>query len=208
MSQFDFSTQNLSTCTAIMELPAGAVDRVSAERLSWHLEGTGEFQTSSETWAQQTQVIAYRHKGQWYFTPPQHTMQDKWERVHYTEADFVRDRQEEIEILNSPSSPIEITDVHVHMDRRFPSLRNIDFRLRNNTVKKVIWLSCALTNASQPGGMYWQRPYVIKPKGFLAHEVSNAAYGDFCDGVWEQSMVIEEVHFADGSKWLLKQSGN
>ncbi|MGA7930922.1 MAG: hypothetical protein WCA20_33640 [Candidatus Sulfotelmatobacter sp.] len=49
---------------------------------------------------------------------------------------------------------------------------------------------------------------MIKPKGVLAHEVSDSAYGDFCDGVWEQSMVIEEVHFADGSKWLLKQSGN
>jgi len=82
-------------------------------------------------------------------------MQDKWERVHYTETDFARDRQDEFEIRNSPSSPIEITDVHVHMDRQFPSLRNIDFRLRNNTVKKVIWLSMAFTSAGQPGGYYW-----------------------------------------------------
>jgi len=71
MSDFDFSIQNLSTCTTRMELPAGTVDRVAAEQLSWYMGGTGEFQTSSETWTQQTQVIAYRRQGRWYFTPPQ-----------------------------------------------------------------------------------------------------------------------------------------
>jgi hypothetical protein len=40
-------------------------------------------------------------------------MQDKWEKAHYTEADFVRDRKDEIKVRNSPSSPVEITDVHV-----------------------------------------------------------------------------------------------
>ncbi|MGB9491504.1 MAG: hypothetical protein WCA92_13660 [Terriglobales bacterium] len=208
MSDFDFSIQNLSTCTTERELPAGTVDRVAAEQLSWYLGGTGEFQTSSETWTQQTKVVAYRHQGQWYFTPPQQTMQDKWEKVHYTEADFVRDRKEEIEIRNSPSSPIEISDVHVHMDRQFPSRRNIDFRLRNNSVKKVIWLSMAITIAGQPGGVYWSGPYVIKPRGYLAHEYSVSAYGDVCGGVWKHAMIIQEVHFADGSEWKVKQSGN
>ena len=49
---------------------------------------------------------------------------------------------------------------------------------------------------------------MIKPKGYLTHEDDVSAYGDFCDGVWKRAMVIDEVHFADGSKWKLKHSGN
>jgi hypothetical protein len=81
---------------------------------------------------------AYRDQGQWYFIPPQRAMEDKWEKTHYTEADFARDRRDEIDIRNSPSSPVEITDQHAYMIRKFPSLRNIKFTLRNKTSKKVV----------------------------------------------------------------------
>ena len=33
-----------------------------------------------------------------------------------------------------------------------------------------------------------------------------AAYTDFCTGIRKHAMIIEEVHFADGSKWEFKQS--
>lgn len=148
---FDFSNPDLYTCSTKMELPAGTVARFAAEQLSWSLRGTARFQTSSEDWTEQTQVIAYRDQGQWYFIPPQSSMQmqSKWEKVHYTQADFARDRQEEIKIRNSPSSPVEITDVHVYMDRQFPSERNVHFKLRNKTSKKVIAL-----RANDFGGPY------------------------------------------------------
>ncbi len=206
MLDFEFSIPNLYTCTTKMDLPTGTVARFAAEQLSWYLRGTGKFQTSSEDWMEQTQVIGYRDQGQWYFIPPQQHMQAKWEKIHYTEADFARDRQEEIDIRNSPSSPIEITDVHVYMDRKYPSLRNVKFKLRNKTAKKVTWLSAGITIVGLPGGHYWSGPYDIKPKGYLAHEDSVSAYGDFCDGIWKQVMEINEVHFADGSKWEFKQS--
>jgi hypothetical protein len=208
MLDFDYSIRDLSTCSTEMELPTGTVPRFAAEQLTWYLRGTGKFQTASGDWMEQTRITAYRDQGQWYFIPPQRAMQDKWEQVHYTEAALVRDRLEEIEIRNSPSSPIEITDVHVHMDRQFPSLRNIDFRLRNNSVKKVIWLSMRITITDALGGTYWSGPYEIKPKGYLAHEDTVSAYSDFCDGTWKHVMVIQEVHFADGSNWKLKQSGD
>ncbi|MCU1249483.1 MAG: hypothetical protein JWQ49_2512 [Edaphobacter sp.] len=201
---FDFSIHDPFTCSTKMELPTGAVvPRVAAEQLSWYLRGTAKFQTSSEEWLEQTQVTAYRDRGQWYFIPPQRNMQDKWEKAHYTDADFVRDRQEEIEIRNSRQSPIEITDVHVYMDRQYPSLRNIDFKLRNKTSKKVIGLWMRIGDES--GAVDFSGPYQIKPKGYLTHEESVAAYSDFCEGIRKHPMVIEEVSFADGSKWESKR---
>jgi hypothetical protein len=55
----------------------------------------------------QIRLRAFRDQGQWFFEPSQKQMQmqNKWEKVHYTEADFARDRQEEIEVQNGPSSP-------------------------------------------------------------------------------------------------------
>jgi hypothetical protein len=204
MLDFDFSIHDLSTCSTKMELPTGIVDRFAAEQLSWYLRGTGRFQTSAEEWMEQTLVIAYRDQGQWYFIPPQRGMRDKWEKAHYTQADFVRDHQEEIEIQNSPLSPVEVNSVHAYMDRQYPSLRNISFTLRNRTSKKVIWLNVRIGDDS--GAVYMSGPYEIEPKGDLTLKEDVAAYADFCDGIRKHAMVIEEVHFAGGSKWEFKQS--
>jgi len=206
MLDFTFSMNDLFTCTTQFELPAGTVDRVAAEQLAWYVRGTGRFQTTSEVWMEPTQVIAYRDQGQWYFRPPQERMQDKWEKTHYTEKDFARDRQEEIDIPNRPSSPIEITDVHVRMDRQYPSLRDINFKLRNRTSKKVVAFSLRI--GDDKGATIMAGPYTIKAKGYLALEQSSPAYADFCNGIWRQAMVIEDVDFADGSKWQFKQPGN
>jgi hypothetical protein len=204
MLDFHFSIHDLSTCSTKMDLPAGAMPRFAAEQLSWYVRGTATFQTSSEEWTAETQVIAYRDQGQWYFIPPQQAMQDKWEKIHYTEADFGRDRRDEIEIPNPPSSPIEITDVHVYMDRQFPSLRNINFTLRNKTSKRVVALSLRI--GDETGETDMAGPYEIQPMANLAEKTDSTAYADFCEGIRKPTMTIQEVHFADGSKWEFKQS--
>jgi hypothetical protein len=207
MLAFDFSIQDLSTCSTKIDLPAGTVDRFEAEQLSWYLIGTGKFQTSSEAWMEQTRVVAYRDHGQWYFIPPQRDMQSKWGKVHYTLADFARDRREEVEIRNSPFSPVEITNVHVYMDRQYPSGRIVHFKLRNKTSKKVIALSMGIGDES--GVAYLGGPYRIAPKGYLALEDDFSVYSDFCDGIRRKhAMAIEEVDFSDGSKWEFKRSGD
>jgi hypothetical protein len=205
MLEFTFSIDNLSTCTTQFELPVRTVDRIAAEQLSWYVRGTGRFQTASEVWMEPTQVIAYRDQGRWYFTPPQEHMQEKWEQTHYTDKEFARDRREEIDIPNPPSSPIEITDVHVYMDRQSPSLRDIAFKLRNRTAKKVVGFTLRI--GDDKGAVVMAGPYTIKAKGYLPLEESVAAYADFCEGIWRHAMVIEDVDFADGSKWEFKESG-
>jgi hypothetical protein len=206
---FDLSNPDLYTCSTKMELPAGTVARLAAEQLSWYLRGTAGFHTSAEDWTELTQVEAYRDRGQWYFIPPQQSMQSKWEKIHFTQADLLRDRREEVEIGNRPSSPIEITVMHVYMDRKFPLERNVHFRLRNKTSKKVIALRATIGDES--GAIDFGGPYQIAPKGYIALDQGFSAYGDdFCDGVRQRALAIaiSEVDFADGSKWKFKQSGD
>ncbi len=204
MVSFDLPAPYLYTCTPKMQLPSGTIDRLTAEQLTWYVKGTATFQTSSETWVEETRVEAYRRQGDWYFIPPQQGMQEKWEKVHYTEADFARDRRDEIDIRNSSSSPIEIIDLHAHMIREFPSLRNIKFTLRNKTSKNVAAISVRIGSEGLKGFSEMDGPYAIKPGGTLTLEDDVPAYGDFCAGVWRSELVVREVEFADGSKWELK----
>jgi hypothetical protein len=203
MASFDLLAPNLYTCTTKMELPPGTVDRVTAEQLSWYVRGTARFQTSSETWQEVTQMRAYRDQGQWYFIPPQRAMQDKWEKTHYTEADFARDRRDEIDIRNSPSSPVEITDLHAYMIRKFPSLRNIKFTLRNKTSKKVVAIRVRIGIEGLEGFTEMDGPYQIKPNGSLTLEQDDSAYGDFCEGVWKR-----EISSSERSNLLMAQNGS
>lgn len=208
---FDFSIKDLSICTATLEGTGPATASLSgpaAEQFEWYLTGTARFQTSAEEWMEQTKVVAYLDQGQWYFIPPQSNMQDRWEKAHFTKADFARDRPEEIEVWNSPSSPVEITDVHVYMDRQYPSHRNMTFKLRNKTSKKVRALIIWFHNETVPGEV-WLGAGPIQPKGQRTVEDAGfSPYGDFCEGTWKQTMLVEEVDFADGSKWEFKQRAN
>jgi hypothetical protein len=125
------------------------------------------------------------------------------EKLHYTEAGFSRDRRDEIEVPNPPSAPIEITNVHVYMDRKFPSLRDIKFKLRNRTSKKVVALSVTIGDKSGFAGM--SGPYELEAKGQISLGETVAAYGDFCRGPFRHAMVVNDVSFADGSKWEFKE---
>src|ERR1700721_919305 len=209
MLSFDASVQHLSACSTEMELPTGTVPRFAVEQLDWYLPGMGRFQTSSEAWTEETKLIAYREQGKWYFKPPQQQMQNQWEKTHYTETDFRRDRKEEIEVQNSPASPVEITDVHVFMDRKFPSWRNVRFTLRNLTTAKVVGLGMRILMVDNgPGEIDIQGPYQIGPKGELAKEESVDALTNMCGEASKNAMLIYRVEVADGSNWIFKEPAN
>ena len=204
MVSFDISNPSFYACTTSNDVPGGTVERLTSEQLSWFVRGIARFQTSSETWLEEAQIHAYRDNGQWYFVPPQRAMQDKWEKIHYTEADYARDRGNEIEIRNSPVSPIEITALHAYMNREFPSIQNLRFTVRNKTSRKVLMLSIRIGMEASDGATEMAGPYEIKPKSAITLEQDDSAYGDFCQGLWKRYIVVTQVKFADGSKWKLK----
>ena len=201
---FDFSIEDLSISTPYEEMEpiGGTVNRFTAEQSSWYLMGTGRFQTSSESWLEQTRIIAYRDQGQWYFIPAQRDMQRKWQKAHYTDTDFARDLKDEIEVQNNPAAPVEITDVHAYMNREYPEIRNMRFTLRNKTSKKIDAVIVHVHYETEPGGEESLGEGPIEPKGQISEQDADfQAYDDFCEGMIKQSLFIEEVYFADGSKW-------
>jgi hypothetical protein len=77
--------------------------------------------------------------------------------------------------------------------------------LRNKTSKKVVALSIRIGDES--GAVDMSGPYHISAKGFLTLEETVTAYADFCNGVRKQPIVIQDVSFADGSKWEFNEPG-
>lgn len=97
---FTFSFDKVQHSTEILSMPAGS--------RWWYLIGEGTFRLPSGEMKRQTQVVAYRDNGQWYFTPPNY---DKsWEKTHITEADVSTDRADEIEVESNSKCPLEIRD--------------------------------------------------------------------------------------------------
>jgi hypothetical protein len=91
------------------------------------------------------------------------------------------------------------------MNRQFPSLRDIKFVRRNKTSKKVVALCIRIGDES--GAEDMSGPYNISSKGLLTIEENAAANVDSCGRVRKQPIVIQDVSFADGSKWEFKEPG-
>ena len=186
---FTFSFEKVLHSTEILSMPASS--------RWWYLAGEGKFRTQSGETKQETQVVAYRDNGQWYFTPPNYDQ--SWEKAHITEADFLIDRANEVDVKNNPKSPIEIRDVHVFMQRTYPSLRDVKFTLQNRTGKKVKGFTVRLYD--RDGSVTYTAGHEIEPNASLEEKMDSSAYAYFCDGIKKQHLMVERVFFADGSQW-------
>ena len=186
---FSFSFEKVMFSTEILSMPAGS--------RWWYLPGEGTFRTQSGEMKQQTQLVAYRDNGRWYFTPPNYD--SYWEKTHITEADFSIDRADEINVENNPKCPLEIRDVHVFMEREFPSLRDVKFTLQNRTAKRVKGFTVRLYEGK--GGTSHSAGHEIEPNAAIEEKMDSSAYAYFCDGIEKKRFVVESVWFADGSEW-------
>ena len=186
---FSFSFEKVMFSTEILSMPA-------ASRW-WYLAGEGTFQRQSGEIKQETQLVAYRDNGRWYFTPPNYD--GRWEKSHTTEADFAIDRADEIKVENNSRCPLEIRDVHVFMDRKFPSLRDLKFTLQNRTPKRVRGFTVRLYEGK--GSTSHSAGREIEPHAAVEEKMDSSAYVYFCDGIKKKRFVVESVWFADGSEW-------
>jgi hypothetical protein len=128
---------------------SGEILSMPAARRWWYLSGEAVFGGKSPG-KQPSSVVAYRDTGEWYFTPP--NADDYWARTHITEAELTADHVNEVEIQRTANSPLEVLDLHVFIDRKYLSLRNVKFKLRNRTAKKVTAFD--ITLYSNEGGQY------------------------------------------------------
>ena len=103
--------------------------------------------------------IAYRDKGQWYFVPL--NIDSYWEKMHITDAELNADYADEIIIHNSPSGPLEILDLNATLNKDYPSIRNLTFKLRNRSSKKVTGYTLRLY--TKGGDQIYGTPHDIEP---------------------------------------------
>ncbi len=201
---FQYSSDQMYVCPAsLLSAEEGApVFSPAAEQLTWHLSGVGRFRTSRAEWSQPTEIVAYRDSGQWRFEPPQANMTKEWERVHFREADFAEDQRNKFKAENSRESPIEIAEIHAYMDRQYPSLLNVKFRLHNKTEKTVSGLAWTISVNGEVG-IIEQGPFEIAPHADIDQQESVSVRVDLCDVADPQevnSIRVEDVYFADGSR--------
>jgi len=186
---FSFSFDKVMFSTEILSMPASL--------RWWYLTGEGTFRNQSGESKQQTQIVAYRDNGQWYFTPPNYD--DMWEKTKYSDADFAIDRASEIDLVNDPQSPLEVAELHSFMDKQYPSSRNVQFSLRNKTNKAIKAFSIALY--THDGSTSYSAGAEIPPNGLHTAKTDFSAYPYFCEDAQRHRFQVEDVVFADGSEW-------
>lgn len=184
-----FTVTGIRFSTEILSMP-------SSKRW-WYLSGEAVLGGESPG-KQSSYVVAYRDKGEWYFTPP--NFDDQWARTHTTEAELAIEHVNEVELQRTPNSPLEVLDLHVFIDRKYLSLRNVKFKLRNHTSKKVIAFDITLY-ADVKGSTELSMGQNIDPGGVFEVTTTSSRYVYFCEGVNKAKLVVDSVSFADGSEW-------
>jgi hypothetical protein len=171
--------------------------RLPLDKRAWNLIGEAVFKSGAEEQKTKSGLTAYRDNGEWFFTPPDYDRY--WEKQQFNDADLAIDRAEEIEIQDTPGSPLEITDVHAFLDKEELSLLNVTYKLRNRTAKKVTGF---IVSFYEKGGSADESaPAAIDPGASIEKKQSLSRYVYFCDGVTKQKFIVVSVDFADGSQW-------
>ena len=184
-----FKVRNYIFSTEILSLPL--------DKRSWNVVGEAVFRSTTGEQATQSHIIAYRDKGEWFFSPPNYD--EHWEKSHLTEADFTVDRADEIEIENAPNAPLEIFEVHAFLDKKYFSLLNVSFKLRNQTSKKVSAFTVRFYAGA--GSAEYSTGTAMDPGAAVEGKEHLSRYLYFCDGVTKHKFMVTSVSFADGTEW-------
>jgi hypothetical protein len=167
------------------------------DKRSWDLIGEAVFRPVAGEQKALSKVTAYRDRGEWYFSPPNYD--SNWLKTHLTEADFAVDRADEIEIEDSPASPLQITDVHAFLDREYLSLLRVSFKLKNRTSKKISAFTVRFdTNG---GSADYSAGHGIDPGASFEGNETISRWAYFCDGAMRHKLIVVSVSFADCTEW-------
>jgi len=124
----------MTSFTSTGELYSTEILGVPAAKRWWYVKGEALFKPSSGQSKQNSYVVAYRDKGEWYFTPP--NFDEWWEQSHVTEADLRVEHADEVQVMQSLSCPLEIVDVHAHLDHKFLSLLDVTYKVKESNGQK------------------------------------------------------------------------
>jgi hypothetical protein len=194
MTAFTYKSSGFST--EILNVPA--------EKRWWYIGGPATLKVNGQEKNSNFKFVAYRDRGQWYFSPP--NIDEYWEKTHLADADTAADYANEIVIHNNPTCPLEITDLHAFLDKQYPSLRNLTFKITNRSRKRVRVYTLRLY--SNGGEIIYGTPADLEPGASRADKMDSSRYVYFCDGVTKDNLIVDEVDFANGSEWHLSTQGS
>jgi hypothetical protein len=196
MVSFTFSVQESPFSSEILSTPSA--------RKWWPLVGEAVFREGSGEVMRRSSVIAYRDRGEWYFSP-QNIDDDAWARTHLTREEIDVDRAGKVQLKLARGCPLEIVDLHVHVNRNSLNSRHIEFRLRNKSGQRITGYTYEIGDERREGSINvgTGAPHdSVKPNGLSNKlEQDHVAYLYWCQGESRIYIEIQNVTFADGSVW-------
>jgi hypothetical protein len=202
MIRFNYKVWDKSFSSEILSTPP--------ERRWWTLIGEAIFRKGANEFKKQIQLVAYRDKGDWYFTPP--PFDNANAASHFTPEQLARDLQDKVVARVHPDSPLRFVDVHLFTDKDNVLSRKLQFRLRNTTGKRVTGYSYRISDSLNDGDISsgtgsekdWIEPWAE------SHQFSEDDVTEYywCEGQGEVQtiMEIQNVQFEDGSEWTAPEA--
>jgi len=195
MIRFHYTVLDKSFSDEILSTPP--------ERRWWTLGGDATFRHDAREVTKQIYLVAYRDQGDWYFTPP--PLDNVSAASHFTSEQLANDLADRVILRVYPSSPIEIADLHVFVDKDNVLSRHIRFRLRNLTRKRITGYEFEISDENKSGsiseGTGAERDW-IEPSG-MSHEFTEdyAVSTYWCEGNPRIIFEVENAQFQDGTSW-------
>jgi hypothetical protein len=196
MVNFTFAVQESPFSSEILSTPPG--------RRWWTLVGEAVFHAGSDTVRRRTWLTAYLDDGDWYFTPAKFD-DEAWARDQLVPGEISADRKDRVELLVPPDCPLELADLHVFIDPKNLSSRQVRFRLRNKTHEQVTGYSFEISDQRQDGSISVStgapRDAIEPAELSRMWEENFAAYVYWCEGEARMRIEIKNVQFANGTSW-------
>lgn len=195
MIAFQYTVWEKSFSSEILSTPP--------ERRWWTLVGEATFRQDGKEIKRQVDLVAYRDQGQWFFTPP--PIDNDNASSHFTPKQLQADLADQVALPIYPGSPIQVVDLHVSIDKENMLSRQIRFRLRNLTHKRITGYGFAITETDERGSIIvgtgdkknWIEPGGISPE-FLEQYVVGTYW---CEGSPQIVIEIQNAWFEDGTNW-------
>jgi hypothetical protein len=195
MIDFQYKVRDSSFSSEILSTPP--------ERKWWMLIGEATTRQESKESTTHMYLMAYRDRGDWYFTPP--PIDNRSATLHLTAEQLTTDQKDTVVLQRGPGFPLEVVDLHVFIDRDNALSRKVQFRLRNKTHKRVVKYSYKISESNNDGAITygtgnerdWIEPMAIS-RQFDENEVTSY-YS--CEGEARTRIEVLDVGFGDGTSW-------
>jgi hypothetical protein len=109
-------------------------------------------------------------------------------------------------IHRTPNCPLEIDDLHARLDKTYPSIRNLTFKLKNVSTKRVTGYTLRLY--VKGGDVIYGAGFTIDPGDSRDEKMDSTRYSYLCEGIRKDNLIVDEVNFSDGSTWRLPKPRN